>query len=401
MSLEEKAYSTNGYRGFRLSGGGLFGWLYAGAGNGFAEKPGRLLLVMVLTVFPLICLTLIEGTFFGPELDQPLLKDVTILARFLVAVPLMLLSGVVVDSLTSEGIRNLRGSGLLDAAGKRGFDQCVDSFYNRKESVLPDLVLLVAIVSLSIVVLSSPEVLSHNDGISDWMFSSELEDASVSMAGYWCMLVSIPVLLLLLGRWFWRYVLWVAFLFDVSRLDLRYQATHPDLAGGLGVIKNSQSAFLLVFLSVSVLFAGALAEDILFAGVVFSDLHLVIMTFVGILLFAALLPLLFFAPGLIETKREGRVIYGLLGYRLSEAFAKKRSDPVDDKGGEKLLESTDPSSVCDYSDVYGAVRDMAVVPMSPKSVVTMAVVLGLPFIPLAMIGVSFSDFISKVVQSLI
>src|SRR5678816_2098615 len=77
-----------------------------------------------------------------------------------------------------------------------------------------------------------------------------------SWAGWWHVLVSAPVALVLLLGWLWRILIWGLFLFRVSRLDLQLVPTHPDLLGGLQFVGLSLRAFLLLSFAISTSAAG-------------------------------------------------------------------------------------------------------------------------------------------------
>jgi hypothetical protein len=55
--------------------------------------------------------------------------------------------------------------------------------------------------------------------------------------------VSAPIFQLLLGLSSWKWLLWVAFAFKLSRRDLKLVPTHPDEHGGLGFLSLTPAAF--------------------------------------------------------------------------------------------------------------------------------------------------------------
>jgi hypothetical protein len=113
------------------------------------------------------------------------------------------------------------------------------------------------------------------------------------------------------------------------------------------------------------------------------------------------LPLVFFTGHLIQAKRRGRLVYGDLGYRLSEAFDRKWGDPEDKSSGEELLKTADASSVCDYADVYEVVREMQYLPIRIKDFTAQAFLLAMPFIPLVFINMPVTVVIKRIFESLI
>ena len=113
------------------------------------------------------------------------------------------------------------------------------------------------------------------------------------------------------------------------------------------------------------------------------------------------LPLAFFTDQLIKAKRWGRVVYGGLGYRLSQAFDEKWADLEDKTSGEELLKAADASVVCDYSDVYEVVREMRYLPIRIKDFIAQAVILAVPFMPLAFIEFPVTEVVRHAMDAVI
>ena len=67
-------------------------------------------------------------------------------------------------------------------------------------------------------------------------------------------------------RWYFRMFIWTRFLWQVSRIELKLVPTHPDRVGGLGFLGNIVYAFTPLLLAHGVLLAGLIADRIFFAG---------------------------------------------------------------------------------------------------------------------------------------
>ena len=209
------------------------------------------------------------------------------------------------------------------------------------------------------------------------------------------------MLQIILYRWLWRFYLWSEFLFRVSRFELKLQPTHPDLAGGLGILKNGESAFILIAIAFGALLSVGMAEDILYTDkTLFLSLP-DIMVFIITAIILMTLPMFFFIKQLAMTKRWGRVVYGDLGHRLSNAFDKKWGNPADESNGDELLKTADSSAVCDYADIYGVVDGMRFMPISLKGYLLQIILLIIPFIPLILTEYSLTDILKRLVDTLI
>ena len=60
-----------------------------------------------------------------------------------------------------------------------------------------------------------------------------------------------------------------------------------------------------------------------------------------------------------------------------------------------------PSAMADYSAVYEIVSSMRVVPLDPKTVIALGVVLLVPFLPLALTESSVWDVLNMIGESLL
>jgi len=195
-------------------------------------------------------------------------------------------------------------------------------------------------------------------------------------------------------------MIWCEFLFRVSRIDLRLEPTHPDLAAGLGILKVGEFAFIMLFLAFGSMVSAALAHEILYTEGTLAQMQIVVAGYVVGLLFVMKLPLFFFSTQLIKAKSRGRVDYGALGYRLSQAFDEKWGETTDGDAGRKLLDGADSSTACDYADVYGAVRDMRIAPIGLRDYLTQAIILLLPFLPLVLTETSLTEELNRLIDAL-
>jgi len=95
----------------------------------------------------------------------------------------------------------------------------------------------------------------------------------------------------------------------------------------------------------------------------------------------ALAPLVFFMFKLAHAKREGAREYGLLAMRYVDEFRDKwlgERRPA----GEPLTGSADIQSLADLAGAHDVLREMRVLPFGRQTIVTLAIVVALPYLPL-------------------
>jgi len=355
----------------------------------------------ILCWLPLLLLAAYEGILVNQNLDLPFLYDLKPYVRYLLVVPLLIVADVLIDPLITTNLQSIGLSGLIEEKDKKRYKNAVEQLKRRKDSYLADIVILLLIVAASISFFVNLADLDADNSFTKWSVVLVNNKPQLTYTGWWFLLVSTPILLILLLRWFWRFFLWARFLFQVSRIPLKLQPTHPDMAGGLGILKNGEGSFILIFFVFGALLSVSLAEEILYHEMTLIQAQPIIAVYIATSILIMTLPHVFFSVQLIKAKRWGRVVYGGLGYRLSQAFDKKWGNPENKASGEELLNTADPSAVCDYSDVYEAVREMRYLPISIKDFILQAFLLAVPFMPLVFTEIPVFEVLRRVIDAVI
>jgi hypothetical protein len=224
-------------------------------------------------------------------------------------------------------------------------------------------------------------VLPSNDLIS-WSYVSG--STSLSLAGKWHAMITVPLFLVLVFGWIWRQLSWASFLWSVSRMDLQLIATHPDQCGGLKFVSTIMHAYRPVAFACTAIVAGGIANRILHVGTpiqAYRDVMIAAVFLIGLLCAA---PLASFAPVLRRLRARAMFEYGDLarniGNQLEHKWIGRRENQRDD------LEVPDFSATTDLYTVVENVYKIAYVPVSFKSVRELLIFTALPFVPVLLIA---------------
>ena len=182
--------------------------------------------------------------------------------------------------------------------------------------------------------------------------------------------------------------------------ELNLQPTHADRAGGLGIILLAQRSFNLLFAVISVLISGALVTQLMENPDSFNTVRGEMIGYIVFCLVLLLCPLLFFTGKLVRIKNEGLVHLSNLGATLSRKF---EAEWINDLPIEKIISNkqADPSMVYDYAGVYDAVQQLRIIPVTLRDVISMALILFVPFIPILLIHFSVADLLQKILGLLV
>src|SRR5204863_3174377 len=114
------------------------------------------------------------------------------------------------------------------------------------------------------ILIASPH--SMGSATATWYAAPSSGGVKLSLAGVWYGFVSMPIFQFLLFRWYFRLLIWMRFLWQISRIELSLVPTHPDRVGGLGFLSQTVYAFMPVLFAHGALLAGLLGNRIYHLG---------------------------------------------------------------------------------------------------------------------------------------
>jgi hypothetical protein len=356
----------------------------------------RVVAFALIAWLPLFVLSILDGKAWGDAVAVPFLYDIDAHVRFLVALPLLIVAELVVYQRMRTVVAQFITLGLVPAAVRERFDAAITSAMRLRNSVVAEVMLIVLVYGVGIWV-----VWRHYAALvtPTWYGLPEGGELRLQLAGWWYLLVSLPLFQFVLVRWYFRLFIWARFLWQVSRLDLAYAPMHPDRNGGIGFLSGIAYAFAPLLLAQGALLAGMIANHIFFEGAKLVAFKLEIAAFVAIMVGVVLAPLLVFIPPLARAKRAGAREYRHLAKRYIDEFEAKwlrGAVPRD----EPLVGSADIQSLADMGNSFEVVRSMSIVPITRGAFVQLIVVTLLPVAPLLLTMISPEELLGQVLKAL-
>ena len=105
----------------------------------------RIVVIALLAWLPLLVLSAVEGQAIGGSVDVPFLLDAEAHARFLVAIPLLIIAEIVVHVRMRPIVQEFLNRDLIPDADLTRFDAAITSAFRLGNSVISE-VLLIALV---------------------------------------------------------------------------------------------------------------------------------------------------------------------------------------------------------------------------------------------------------------
>lgn len=355
----------------------------------------RTLIALLIAWVPMAVLATAQLLIWGDESAKSFFSDIAVHARFLVAVPALLFAEAECIPRLGRIVNHFRDTGLVVEADKARFREAVSSTRRLFDGTPGEVVTVVLayLVVAAMAIYLAPEAMAwHRPGATGvWRFSP---------AGWWHVLVSLPLFLLLFLGWIWRVLLWTRFLFLMSRLDLRLIPGHPDRAGGLMFVSLSLRGFRLVSFALGAVVAGSIANRMMLQGTQPLDFKNLV---IGLLVFLLILfagPLVIFLKKLRETERRGYLEYGALARAVGTQFEAKWLR-LDAEVAEKSLEAPDFSATTDLYSITANVYALRTVPFTLRDLIgPIGISAMLPFIPLLLLAMPLDVILRGLVKLL-
>jgi len=339
-----------------------------------------------------LLLAAIDGRLAG-GVSVPFLRDVEAHIRFLLALPLLIASEVLVQDRIRKLVAQFPARSLIAPEDQARFEEIISSTTRLRNSVWIELILLILVITVGHWIWRQNLVLP----VSTWYALDHGAGMRLTTAGWYYAHVSLSIFRFMLLRWYFRLFLWYRFLWKVSGLPLQFNYYHPDRSGGLGFLTASALAFAPVITAQTMVVSGFIFDHIIFAGERLHDFRLEI---AGLLIFGLLVlifPLGFFAVKLERAERTAKIELGVLASHYVDDFRAKwvQGGVRDVHEGETLLGTPDIQSLADMANSFGVVSEMRLLPITKQTLIRLVIIIGFPLPPLTLTVVPLEEMIQR------
>ncbi len=371
------------FDGFSLVAGGpahrlqeRFGLV--GGGTGSLRPARRALLSILLTWFVLLVLSAVQGLAIGDGVKIPFLYDYAAYARFLLAIPMLIVAEGLIGRQIATVAAHFDRAGLISESDRPRYAAAIERAKRMRDSTLAETVILL-LAGLSAVLVLREFPLDF----STWRSLVSSAGHTRTLAGWWYLVVGVALFEFLLWRWLWRLLIWYGFLWRMSRLELRLIPTHPDRAAGLGFVGDAQRYFWIIVSAFAFTAAGVLADEIVYAGVPLPSFKFAIAGYVVLVLSVFLLPLTMFSGQLSRAKVQSMHDYSALAVLHNRLFDEKWVQGGHGKD-EVPLGAPEISSLADLAGASDVLYRMRPVPFDPRDAVALSLAALVPMTPLVL-----------------
>jgi hypothetical protein len=266
---------------------------------------------------------------------------------------------------------------LVRASDSQQLDSTIRTVIRWRDSILPEFVILVLVAVHTLMIVQR-----HVVSVSPWIIQVASGSANLHLtpAGWYYAAVSQVLYQFLVGLCLWKWLLWTYFLFKLSRMNLKLEASHPDKHGGIGFVGMSPVAFAPVAFAITSAIGATWRYQILHSGAHLSDFKFPALALLTVILIVAIGPLMFFVPKLTALRRQGVLEYGSLAHLHSSEFQDKwirhRSNHE-----QEFLSAPEISSLIDLASSFQNIEQMRPLPLEKNTLIVLVTSILLPAIP--------------------
>jgi hypothetical protein len=207
---------------------------------------------------PLLLLAGLQSLITGGADLVSLAGSVGLHARYLVAAPLLVLADATCGAQLGAIVKQFARGGLVREPDHAALEGAMATARRRLRHPAARITVVTIAFASAFAVIGGHAA----DAVPAWARPGGTTPL-YSPAGWWHMLVSLPLLLALTLGWLWRLGVWALLLRRLSRLDLRLVPPHPDRAAGIAFLGQSVRAWGVVAFAIAAICAGRSAQIVL------------------------------------------------------------------------------------------------------------------------------------------
>jgi len=360
--------------------------------DGFGVKR-RIALVIALTWAPIMVWAAATGHFASASPGDSLLNHLGVHVRCLIAVPLMLMAEPFAHRVLGTIVSTFVPSGLVSPEDRPRFAELLRSIARWRDSPIVLAAITVFVVATTITV-SRAALLEDSDALG-WLPGTQGMDFGAT----WALYAVRPLFLFLLLVWLWRLTITGMLFRSIAKMGLRLVPSHPDRVGGLGFVEPYTGGFAFVVAAASCVVCANAAHRILAHGAKFADFQVQLLSFVGILAAAFLLPAGAFSSPLRRARWRAKFQYGTLAgrhFQLVHARWVEGREVKDDP----VLSAPELGPAADVATLHGLGTHMRVAPIGMVTIVPLLVSALLPVLIVLSLEVPLQEILLRLLKAL-
>jgi len=331
---------------------------------------------------------LMLGSFALDGSGWQFLADPGTWAKFFIAIGAFFIAEQQVEIGLHQKLRQLVSAPILTPLSIRTAAVAVNKALRRRNSKLAEVACL--ILAFGVAAFALDHLYSVSE--TSWAVAASASGNTVSTAGWWSILVSVPIFWFLALRGLWRHLVWSLLLREVAQLELKLVATHPDRNGGIGFLAEYPNAYMTFVFGLSCAIASAVGGTLLTDTASSLTISLVTGGWLVLVVLLFAFPLSAFSEPLIKLKRKTLARLGAQAtryHRMAERKLVGTNIVFDDPDGADNAEG-----IGDPTKQYELAEKLSTMLLDHKTLLPVMAAALLPFAILASTRVPLKEVLS-------
>lgn len=345
-----------------------------------------LLYVAIAWLVPLV-LALPESLRLRP-FGETYLTDVALWGRFVLAIGALVLAEEQVEERLRVKLQHFTAAPLIVPGAMPAAAAAVSEALRLRNSRIAEAVCLGA--GLVFALWAVRHQLS--DGGYSWAGTAGEAGVHITLAGWWALLVSLPLFWFLLLRGLWRHFVWTQLLRKIARLELRLVASHPDGKGGLAFLADYPNAYRAFMFGLSCALAASFAKHITAETLSLKMLTTVMGVWLAVVLGLFAYPLSAFRAPLRRLREETMLATAAQATRRQRLDERKVLSRNIAAAGD--AEGAGDQEIPDPAKLFESARKLSPGLLSRTAVLPLSAMALLPFAVVALTQIPFDDVLS-------
>lgn len=215
----------------------------------------RMVIILGITWVPMALLSFLTPVPASAKDADKFFYDFAAYAQFFVGIPLFIIAERIVSENVLNAARDFYGSGVVRDADKPVLEDAERTVALMRWRLKPELICIGIAYYFSFMAIGV-EMFSHDAGMVTWHSDPIKGDGILTNwmtpAGWYALLIALPIQSYWWLRWVWKITIWYWYLNQVSKLQLVLVASHPDHTGGIAFLSEVQSKFAIIILAFAI-----------------------------------------------------------------------------------------------------------------------------------------------------
>lgn len=361
-----------------------------------ALKAGQRALIFIgLAWFVPFLLSLPQSLSLGFPNGLSYLADLGAWGKFFIAIGAFVLSEQQIEQLLRDKLRQAVSAPVIAPTSFAAAARAVNQALRQRNSRIAEIVCLALGIFAALIAIRHQYTVDR----SSWAVVSSPAGNSITLAGWWTLIVSVPLFWFLALRGLWRHFVWSLLLRKIARLELRLVSTHPDGKGGIGFLADYPNAYIIFVFGISCAVATAVASNVQVEMPPISHIGILMGGWLLIVLGLFAYPLGAFSKPLAELKKASMAkltAQATLFQRLSE-----RKVIGSNIAANSASEAEEVQDIADPAKQYDATKKLSALLLTRSALLPVSAAALLPFAVLAATKVPFKEVLSLVKKLLL